>query len=317
MAQSDATGPVVTAQVASGHQGSASVNLSGRVVLAAWIISIAAHAVVFFGMLSLVFPFSAGTGEPDLPVSRAQIVGPVEPTPFVPPRTPDVSTLVSIPEPREARLVPKKSAQLSELGMMKKPEVPIIGIHGGGGDFAEYGLTVDFGAGAEFFGLRGSAGGARTIVYVVDRSGSMIDSFIYVQEELKRSILALRRSQKFHVIFFNTGEPLENPSKRLVSAIDAHKEQFFEFLNRVVARGGTKPERAMHRALAMEPDLIYLLSDGVDFQPSLLGKLDEWNKQRRVRIYTVAYLDQTGSALLEKIAREHNGEFRFVSEDEL
>ena len=317
MAQSDTTGPDATAQVTSGHRGSASVNLSGRVVLAAWVISMAVHAVVFFGMLSLVFPFSAGTEEPDLPVTHAQIVGPVEPTPFVPSRMPDLPVPVSMPEPHEARLVPKKSAQLSELGMMKKPAVPIIGVHGGGGDFAEYGLTVDYGAGTEFFGLRGSVGGARKIVYVVDRSGSMIDSFIYVQAELKRSISALRRSQKFHVIFFNSGEPLENPSKRLVSAIDAHKEQFFEFLDRVVARGGTKPERAIRRALAIEPDLIYLLSDGVDFQPSLLGKLDEWNKRRRVRIYTVAYLDQTGSALLERIAREHDGEFKFVSEDEL
>jgi hypothetical protein len=316
MAQSDMTGTDANRRDTSAHRGSAPANPSGRVVLAAWIISIAVHATLFFGMTVLVFPSSAGE-EPDLPVTHADILGPVAPTPFVPSQVPDLRTGASVLEPHEPRLMPKKFAQLSDLGMLKKPQLPIIAIHGGRSDLAKYGLAANFGGGAEFFGLRGSAAGARKIIYVVDRSGSMIDTFAYVQAELKRSISALRRSQKFHVILFNAGEPLENPSKRLVSAIDAHKEQFFEFLDTVVARGGTRPEAAMRRALAMEPDLIYLLSDGVDFRPSLFQRLDEWNKQRRVRIYTIAYLDQTGSELLERIAREHNGEFKFVSEDEL
>ena len=126
----------------------------------------------------------------------------------------------------------------------------------------------------------------------------MMDTFVYVQAELRRSISALRRSQKFHVIFFNTGLTLENQPKRLVSAIDAHKEKLFEFLEGVVPSGGTKPAAAMRRALALEPDLIYLLSDGIDFEPRLLEDLDEWNRSRRVRIYTIAYLDQTGRELL-------------------
>lgn len=145
----------------------------------------------------------------------------------------------------------------------------------------------------------------------------MIDSFIFVQAELRRSVLALRRSQKFHVIFFNSGPPMENPPKRLVSAIDAQKELFFKFMATVIPRGDTKPERALQRALALKPDLLYLLSDGIDFRPALLRKLDEWNNDRRSKIYTIAYLDQTGSELLERIAREHNGEFKFVSEDDL
>jgi hypothetical protein len=176
---------------------------------------------------------------------------------------------------------------------------------------------MDRGDGAEFFGLGGSARGTRRVVYVVDRSGSMIDSFTFVQAELKRSVSALRRSQKFHVIFFNAGPPLENPPGRLVSAFKAHKQQLFEFTDSVIPRGDTKPERALERALSMEPDLVYLLSDGIDFRPSLLEALDTWNKNRRTRIFTIAYLDQTGSEMLERIAREHNGEFKFVSEDDL
>ena len=145
----------------------------------------------------------------------------------------------------------------------------------------------------------------------------MLGTFVYVKEELKRSVSKLRRSQKFHVIFFNHQRPVHNPPKRLVSAIAAHKQQLFEFLEHIAPDGGTKPQTALHQALEMKPDLVYLLSDGQDFPPDLLRKLDTWNKDRHVRICTIAYVDSTGSELLERLAREHNGEFTFVSEDDL
>jgi hypothetical protein len=317
MTQADISGSFTTPQAESGHQESASFNLSGRAVLVAWAISVTAHAVLFFGMLALVFPFSPSDEKADLFVPHAEIVGEVEAPSFTPSQPPDLAMPHREPPPVSARLAPKKFTELSELTSPKKPELAIIGIGAGGGDFSRYGLTVGGGPGPEFFGLGQSARGARKIVYVVDRSGSMIDTFVYVQAELRRSIGALRRSQKFHVILFNTGDPLENPPKRLVSAIDAHKEKFSEFLEGVVPNGGTKPEAALRRALALEPDLVYLLSDGIDFHPSLLERLDEWNRGRAVRIYTIAYLDQAASELLERIAREHHGEFKFVSEDDL
>ena len=317
MTQADISGPFITPQVESGHQESASFNLSGRAVLVAWFISIAAHAVLFFGMLALVFPFSASDEKVGLFVPHAEIVGAVDAASFTPSQLLDLAMPRREPPPVSARPAPKKFTELSELTAVKKPDLAIIGIGAGGGDFSRYGLTVGGGPGPEFFGLGQSARGARKIVYVVDRSGSMLDTFVYVQAELRRSIAALRRSQKFHVILFNTGDPLENPPKRLVSAIDAHKEKFSEFLDGVTPTGGTKPEAAMRRALALEPDLVYLLSDGIDFQPSLLERLEEWNRGGRVRIYTIAYLDQAAGELLERIAREHHGEFKFVSEDDL
>jgi len=134
---------------------------------------------------------------------------------------------------------------------------------------------------------------------------------------LKRSISAMRRTQKFDIIFFNAGPPLEHPPKKLVSAIGANKRVAFEFIETVTPLGGTKPEQALERAFELEPDLIYLLSDGVDFDPGLMQKLDEWDRARRVQICTVAYLDPGGRKIMEQIAREHNGEFRYVSEYDL
>jgi len=318
MTEADIVNPRTDFWLDSGHEESASINLSGRAVLTSWVISIAVHALMFIGMVILVFPFSPSPEEAEPQVVYAEIVDSMKST-VTPPTLPrEMLTPVPHPEQVEQQLVPREFTDLSELTMTRKPELAIIGIGaGGGGYFSKYGLSVGGGPGPDFFGLGQSARGAREVVYIVDRSGSMIDTFTYVQAELRRSIGALRRSQKFHVIFFNTGHPLENPPKRLVSAIEAQKENFFEFLDTVIPSGGTRPAGALRRALALEPDLIYLLSDGIDFHPHLLSNLDEWNRGRRVRIYTIAYLDQTGSELLEQIAREHHGEFRFVSENDL
>lgn len=268
---------------------------------------------------------------------HAQVVGEIDASGFNPSETVDLSppawtpqldeTPRFIPNPTteiKPASVPSKTsdplASLRSVETAKLPGMSVIGIGpagGEGGDASRYGLSVGSGAGPEFFGLGGSASGVRSVVYVVDRSASMLGTFDYVRAELKRSISALRRSQKFHVIFFNSGDPLENPPARLVNSIDANKRQFFEFLEDVIPTGSTRPERALHRALALEPDLLYLLSDGINFDPDLPRRLNEWNPNHRTRIYTIAYLDQGGRRILEAIAREHGGEFKFVSDNDL
>ena len=292
------------------------MNVTGRALLLAWILSIGVHGLIFLGMLALVFPFS-DRPDPSLPLSHVDIVGSVAASPYTPAQVPNPTRPIPTPKTSGLRLTPKAFAPLSAMTQAKKTDLSIIGIGAGGGDFARYGLSVGSVPGPEFFGLGRSARNARTVVYVVDRSGSMLDTFIHVKDELRRSISKLRRSQKFHVIFFNAGPPLENPPGRPVSAINAHKEQFFTFMERVVPRGQTHPEAALRRAIGLEPDLIYLLSDGDSFPSGLLHHLDEWNRDRRVRIYTIAYLSHMGRAVLEQIAREHNGEFTFVSEHDL
>jgi hypothetical protein len=144
----------------------------------------------------------------------------------------------------------------------------------------------------------------------------MMTTFEAVRQELRRSIEGLRRSQRFHVIFFNAGPPLENRPKKLVPATASQRNRLFEFLATIQAEGSTDPIPAMERALAVRPDLVYFLTDG-DFDGLLLEKLRQWNRHKRVRIFTIAYVSETGREKLEEIAREHNGEFRFVSDDEI
>ncbi len=317
MASLETSEPTGATPVLRRHEGSASMSLSSKALLTAWLASILAHLAALVCMFFLVFPFTLQESGAEPAAPRVQLLGPLDGAGFVPSELPDLLNQTPVIDATRIRFKPRALEPPTALVPRREDELSIIGIGVGSGNLADFGLRVGGEKGPEFFGVGGSARGARKVVYVVDRSGSMIDTFDFVRRELKRSILSLRRSQKFHVIFFNAREPLENPPKRLVNAIDAHVEPFFDFLDRVVPTGGTKPEAAMRLALALKPDLVYLLSDGVDFRQGLLDKLDEWNRRRRVRIYTIAYLDQTGRAILEGIAREHGGEFKFVSEYDL
>ncbi len=289
---------------------------SGRRLVLAWVISASAHVALLVAMFAAPWLASKAASE-ELTIAQTELVDDGEAT-----RTTLVGPEVDFgkaerPEAQQVRFAPRKFQTSATVGTPRRRDLSIIGLGAGGGDFGKYGLGVGTGdVGPQFFGLGGTARGARRVVYVVDRSGSMIGTFDAVREEMKRSVQQLRRSMRFHVIFFNTGPPLENPPKRLIHASREEKAALAEFLDTVQPEGNTDPIPAMRRAFAVNPDVIYFLTDG-EFDPKLLKRLRKWNHNKQVRIFTIAYVSQRGGALLEQIAREHNGEYRFVSEYDL
>jgi hypothetical protein len=168
--------------------------------------------------------------------------------------------------------------------------------------------------------LLGAGGNARHVVYVLDRSGSMIDTFEEVRRAVLLSIGRLDSEQDFHVILFADGKAIENPPRRLVPPTEASRLQAADFL--AAARSGyqSDPIPALSRAFDMLEEatgggkLIYLLSDGVfpDGQ-AVLAVLANRNRDKEVRINT--YFcggDGSGKALLKEIARSTGGLFRQV-----
>ncbi len=293
--------------------------MTGRALLIVWLISLGIHTAVLLILFELSWFSGADVNADDLPVALTDLVGEVTSAELSIARAPDLTQFAKDMNPTELRFEPKRFHEASESTTPRKTQLPVVGIGTGGGDFSKYGLTAGGASGPTFFKAGGAkARGARRIVYVVDRSGSMVDTFDLVVEELIESVGKLRRSQKFHVIFFNSGPPVENPPRRLVSAIPSQRTAFLEFLqsDAIFPQGNTDPHDAMNRAFQVRPDLIFFLTDG-DFNPSLLGTLEQWNRGRKVKIFTIAYFNRAGAALLEKIAREHGGEFRYVSEDDL
>jgi len=167
---------------------------------------------------------------------------------------------------------------------------------------------------AEFFAVK--SGPAARVVFVVDRSGSMTDSIDYVKYELKRSIRALAEEQLFDVIFYSSGPFVEMPPRRLADATDRNKQVAVEFVDSVIAQGQTDPSGALERAFELQPDAIYLLTDG-EFDKATVGLVKRLNAAGKVKVHTIGFIYRAGEPILKDIAAQNGGEYKFVTEKDL
>ncbi len=149
------------------------------------------------------------------------------------------------------------------------------------------------------------------LAYVVDRSGSMRGlKIMAVKEELARSIRSLDPGKEFYIVFYDDG-PLPMQPERLLPATDANKQKALLWVQTVQTMGGTQPMEAMRIALGMNPDAIFLLSDG-QFDTSVAEQIRAENRAGKVRIHTIAFHDASGEEVLRKIAEENGGVYHFV-----
>lgn len=74
--------------------------------------------------------------------------------------------------------------------------------------------------------------------------------------------------------------------------------------------GGTNPMPALEHALRMRPDLIYLMTDG-DIPDETRDFLQQTNTKKIV-VHTIAFQNVDGRLILEEIAKDQGGTFRFV-----
>jgi ribosomal protein S27E len=205
---------------------------------------------------------------------------------------------------------------LDEVATKTPSDLKIIGIGvGAGGGPSAYGLSAGESEGprASFYG---SGGNAYKVCYVIDRSGSLLDVFDYLRNELKQSIRNLVPQQQFHVIFFAGGRPEEMEPSKLVYATSANKARAFKYLDSIVPGGQTQPGPALERAFKCRPELIYFMTDG-DFPPQILDRLRQLNRSKKVKINTLSFVFKPGEQLLRQIASDHGGQYKHVSEDDL
>jgi hypothetical protein len=172
--------------------------------------------------------------------------------------------------------------------------------------------------------LLGAGGNAHHVVYVIDRSGSMIGVFEEVRREVLGSIGRLRQDQDFHIILFAQGLAIESAPRCLVPPTEANKLQAAEFLAGARAGLQSNPIPALRRAFEVleAPEgggkLIYLLTDGVfPDGPAVMATIHARNKNKDVHINT--YLcgggDASTAGILQEIARVTGGLFRQVGSE--
>jgi hypothetical protein len=168
----------------------------------------------------------------------------------------------------------------------------------------------------------GTGGNATRIVYILDHSGSMLDNFDFLKQQAIKSVGNLSANQFFAVILVSDRVTSVGPAQ-LQRALPEAKKQFTDFLQKEVAEGANDGllgpfEQSFNRAFAMDPQLVYFLTDG-KFGDGLIGKVAELNKDRRVHINTIAFVTEEPQykGQLQQLAQENGGTYKFVPQKDV
>jgi hypothetical protein len=177
--------------------------------------------------------------------------------------------------------------------------------------------TFDTGLGeapiAKFFGQEIEG---RRIVFVLDNSGSMQGGRLEtVIAELLRCVDSLRQDQQFYVIFHSDMVyPLfyPDPVDRYIRPTPANKRALARWLETVELCLGDSVDEALAIAQMIEPNAVFLLSDGrIQGDKTIRFLLD--GRQRNFPIHTFA-VGMGGSVAgrrnLADVAAANGGEFR-------
>ncbi len=220
--------------------------------------------------------------------------------------------------------------------MLTRPrsDAALVGVMGSSGDANPFEATIA-GGGELRAQFLGSGGNARRIVFVIDASGSLIDTFPFVIRELKRSITQLSERQQFTVIFFQGDKVIEVPppgidAKRATARI---KQRVIDWLAQdrynVTPQGTSNPVKALRQAFSYRPQLVFLLSDAITGQGQyeidqrqLLDEIERANRSG-TKINTLQFLQEDPlvkaglRGTMKLIAENSGGVYKYVSESDL
>jgi hypothetical protein len=192
-----------------------------------------------------------------------------------------------------------------------------FGVPGGGGGL---------GPKSNFIGLGGNA---KKIAYVCDASGSMLNMFDSLRIELRKSIENLRPIQSFNVVFFQDQGFKAADQNVLIMGNPENKRKVYDFLDKMFVRGETNPIPALEAVAKMQPELIYLLTDGDFSGPGNQAVIDYCQKkfgETKTKINTIAFISKESKdnpqdleyvKALQQIAKNSGGQFKHVTDDDM
>lgn len=161
--------------------------------------------------------------------------------------------------------------------------------------------------GAEFFGLR--ANGTR-FIFLIDGSRSMDGGGdVAARRELISSIRKMPPEMEIEVIFFTN--TLTRVFGKFISLTS--RDQIIRKLENIhPPAGGTPVLPSLRTALRMQPDAVFLLTD---------GEFDEQNVSSQVRalnlgkipINTVALMNTSAAPVLKQVASDSGGDYKYVA----
>jgi len=226
-----------------------------------------------------------------------------------------------------------QSQSQSELQSEVSTESSLIGVAGGASGAKANPFSEAISGSTEFKAtMYGTGGNAKRIAYLIDASGSLIDTLPFVILELKRSISELKEQQRFTLIFFQGEDAIEVPPRGLKRADQQTKQKVLRWIDpkagNIVPAGQSNPVAAIELALRYKPQLMFILSDDITGrgryevdQHRLIQRVAEANKAS-TKINTIQFLypDPVASfskATLEIIAEQSGGMYKFLDAREL
>lgn len=294
---------------------------AGRSRTWAWIVSSLAHATLVAFALVVVWsvaPEQRTREAPDMVSFDAPAPPPLETTESSETEHGDISIRIE-PAPTESveSLLERTAEDIALVELAAPPPAPTPAPTMSAAPPAE----IDF-AGV-------GASEARSIVYVVDASGSMLTTLEDTFRELRRSVDQLHPTQRFQVLLVQNTKggathlraPIPPGARDLVlaSATRRNKSALYKWLDKVDAAGRSDPIGALEAALALEPDAVFVLStrltgaDDTDVRADhVLARLEALNPannraKRPAAIKTIAILEEDPTGLLKAIGLTHGG----------
>ncbi len=158
----------------------------------------------------------------------------------------------------------------------------------------------------------------KALVYVIDRSASMArhGALEAAKRELLASLERLPAAARFQIIVYNRqAEPLHVGGRcDLLPACGENKSAVAALLRAVRSEGSTEHLRALRRALSLQPDVIFFLSDANDLPPTQVRTLTLLN-HGRCAIHTIEFgfgSRTQGEGALRTLAQSNGGVYRRI-----
>jgi Ca-activated chloride channel homolog len=165
---------------------------------------------------------------------------------------------------------------------------------------------------------------AKTVVFVVDRSGSMSgEKMEQAKEALKFVLNNLRKGDTFNIVAYDS--EIETFRPELERFNNETRESALGFVNGLYAGGSTNIDGALGRALGVlkdddRPSYVIFLTDGLptvgETSEAAIVKHATENNDVRARIFPFGVGYDLNSRLLDKLAGENHGQSEFVRPEE-
>ncbi len=149
---------------------------------------------------------------------------------------------------------------------------------------------------------------AKRVVFMLDKSGSALDSFDSERIAVVHSLESLKGGQEFGVVTLDDTDSPIALDDRLLPVTEDNRVKARKFLNSLWVKGEDHTLSAFRAAFTLKPDLLIVLTDGPEVTDELLVEIRKSAAKLHCRI-DVAYFQHISKAdaRLIRLAEQNGG----------